>query len=358
MPARAASPTATGLSTLTRPAYAKLNLLLSVGDALPADSPTPGYHPIQSWFHAIDLADTVHLERLPDGKAPSSYTIAWADDAPRPSPIDWPIEKDLACRAHRALEAAVGRSLPVALTLTKRIPVGGGLGGGSADAGATLLALRALFGLQDMDDARLSDIARTLGSDVPFFVDDDADAPTPHAPRPGLVSGLGEQVERSERLSWPIVLVVPPFGCATPAVYQAFDQRRQRERDEEQMERSLRSSPGRAKQTTPRQQLVEGRVEKMLRKGELDTGLLINDLAKPAYEVEPRLGALATALANACHTRCHLTGSGSCLFLVPEGGKTAARKLEKMLHDAQRVLDAFAQDPAMGRCVLWTTRLV
>src|SRR6185295_18407432 len=122
-----------------------VNLALSVGPPLPAGDPRAGMHPIASWMHAIDLCDEVWITRLVTGA--SRLDIAWADDAPRPSPIDWPSEKDLAFRAHRLLEGDTGRALPAAIRIAKRIPVGGGLGGGSSDAAATLLALNDLFAL-------------------------------------------------------------------------------------------------------------------------------------------------------------------------------------------------------------------
>jgi 4-diphosphocytidyl-2-C-methyl-D-erythritol kinase len=135
---------------LTIPCPAKVNLALSVG------GPTPdGYHPIASWMVAIDLADELTLERA-DGD--STYDIAWSDDALRPSPIDWPLESDLIVKAHRLVEAEIGRPLPARATLRKRIPVGAGLAGGSTDGAAMLKALRQLFDL-DLPDQRLIDLS-------------------------------------------------------------------------------------------------------------------------------------------------------------------------------------------------------
>ena len=157
-------------------AYAKLNLALSVGPPVPPR----GYHPIASWFVCIGLSDTLRLTRLQPG-SPSRHTIRWAPGAPRPTPIDWPVERDLAVRAHRLLEHHTGRPLPVDMTVDKRIPVGAGLGGGSSDAAAALRALNTLFSLGLPAD-QLRALASHLGSDIPFFIDEDPDPPPPPPP--------------------------------------------------------------------------------------------------------------------------------------------------------------------------------
>ena len=139
---------------VTRLARAKINLALGVG---PPDH--TGMHPIATWMHALGpgLADTVTAEPA----AETTLRVAWAPDAPRPTPIDWPPQRDLAARAHRLLEDLAGRPLPARLEVAKRIPVGAGLGGGSSDAGAMLLALDEAFGL-GLGPARLRDLAIRL----------------------------------------------------------------------------------------------------------------------------------------------------------------------------------------------------
>jgi 4-diphosphocytidyl-2-C-methyl-D-erythritol kinase len=301
------------LSMPTAPA--KLNLLLSVGAPEPAGTPRAGWHRVLSWVCCIDLADEVTIDRLPDGQS-SRYEITWAEDAPRVEAVDWPIEKDLAVRAHKALEARAGCPLPVALRVRKRIPTGAGLGGGSSDAAAVLRSVSELFGLEvPFDD--LCATAATLGSDVPYFLDDES----PDAPRPAIVSGFGEGVERTDAVAGEVVLVIPPFKCATQGVYRAFDDLLADEQRADEHQRMLRDLKGPARQWGPREQLVRGRVERMLQAGELDASLLSNDLAKAAFQVEPRLGALSTALSKVTRLDAHVTGSGSCVFLFAPKGK-------------------------------------
>src|ERR1051326_6174555 len=151
---------------LVRRAYAKVNLALAVGPALPSGHAHAGMHPVASWMHAIELWDDVEVEPLAGGQ--SRYELSWAPEAPRPSAIDWPLEKDLGVRAHRLMEQLAGRALPLAAKLTKRVPAGAGLGGGSADAAAMMLAVNEAFDL-GIPIATLTDASRTLGSDVAFF---------------------------------------------------------------------------------------------------------------------------------------------------------------------------------------------
>ena len=113
-------------AALTLPSPAKLNLALAVGPPRP-----DGLHPICSWMTTIDLADELTITRLPPDRL-SRYAILWHAEARRPREIDWSITKDLAVRAHLALERHCERALPLQMKLEKRIPLGSGLGGGSS----------------------------------------------------------------------------------------------------------------------------------------------------------------------------------------------------------------------------------
>lgn len=285
------------LSVPTYTAHAKVNLILAVGPPEPPASARPGWHRIASWMSCIDLADDVTLNRLPDGAA-SSYAITWAADAFRPIPIDWPIEKDLAVRAHRLLEQHTGRALPVELRLAKRIPVGSGLGGGSSDAAATLTGLNQLFGL-GLDLEQLQQLGATLGSDVPFFVDDRAPA------RPAVVTGFGDRVRRVPAVAADLFLIVPPFSCPTREVYVAYDQ--------------LPDGPGVRALDEP---LVRNLAMSAASQPGRWPDALFNALLPAARRTPPLLGELIDRIGEALRTdtgvpaRARLTGSGSGLFVV------------------------------------------
>lgn len=264
-------------------ALAKLNLSLAVGPAIKG-GPRKGFHPIASLFAPIDLADEVEV--VEGGRG---LDVAWADDAPRPTPIDWAAEKDLAMRALAALESRAGRRLGVGLRVRKRIPVGGGVGGGSSDAAAALVAVNDACGL-GLTRADLRQIGATLGSDVAFFVDDTDPA------RAAVVTGLGEVIERvtipfASELS--PVLIVPAFGCPTGEVYRAFDR-------------------------APTRSVDEARVRRA------DPEDLFNDLLAAAELVRPELAAVRAKAGGGCGRKVYLTGSGSCLFvLVATAGVSA-----------------------------------
>jgi 4-diphosphocytidyl-2-C-methyl-D-erythritol kinase len=263
------------IPTVTRSAFAKVNLALAVAPPRTSD----GLHPICSWFAPIALADDLRVTRLGPG-APSTYAIRWAPDAPRPTAIDWPRDTDLAARAHRLLESETGRSLPISMTLAKRIPVGGGLGGGSSDAAAMLRAIIDLFSL-DVPATRLRSLAFSLGSDVPYFLTQPL--------TPAIVEGVGESITPTPPITGSLLLIFPPFGCTTGAVYRAFD-------------------------AGPQCDFRADEVRRLATEARPGVADLFNDLALPAETVEPRLGDLRRRAARILDTPVHVTGSGSTLF--------------------------------------------
>lgn len=270
--------------TVIRRAHAKLNLALAVGPPEGAGSERPGWHRIASWSCAVALADEVRVRRLPEGAA-STWSFACAPDAPRRIAFDWPVASDLTFRAHALLEREAGRPLPVAIAVTKRIPPGGGLGGGSSDAAGVMLALDDLFGL-GLGTDRLRALSAAIGSDVAFFIDDESPA------RPAIVTGFGDQIERLERTPGELTLILPEFGCATPAVYGAFD-------------RLLGSAPHALALDAVRASAAAG----------LDASRMFNDLLPGACMVEPGLDALFDRL-GAAGFEPRLSGSGSACFLL------------------------------------------
>lgn len=275
---------------ITLPAHGKLNLALTVGEPI-STGPHAGLHPIASWMIAIDLADRVTLAPLPHG-SPARVRVV-RDDG---SPVTWPVETDLAFRAHRALEQVAG-PLPVEILVEKTIPAGGGLGGGSSDGAAVLRGLVRLFGLP-IDHDRLVTIAHGLGSDLPFFLDPARREPE-DPPRPALVTGLGERIERLpvRPIAGPILLVAPPFDCPTGEVYRAFDE-------------------------APRPFRPEA-VERLSRGEGFDPTSLFNDLTPAARKVRPKLGVVRDALALGLGRTVHLSGSGSTLFCFDDRDELA-----------------------------------
>lgn len=272
-------------------AHAKVNLALSVGPPRPEGDPAAGLHPIATWMACVELYDDISFSRLLPGDQ-SRYQVVGETDAPRHDPVDWPPEADLAVRSHKMLEELAGRPLPVRITLRKRIPVGGGLGGGSSDAGATLVGINRMFGL-DLPLSRLRELSMALGTDIAFFLDEEVFGGKRAAPRPAVVTGIGERVERAERVAGHLVLIVPPFACPTEAVYRAFD----------------RLGPS---------ALREEQVRALAAAGAPDPSMLFNDLEHAAEQVEPRLGELRRRIRELLGRTAHMSGSGSTLFVFAE----------------------------------------
>ena len=183
----------------TERAYAKINLTLDVG-AKRAD----GYHEITSVMQRISLWDTVTVER---GTGCDSLLCS--------VPVTEDVNDNLCMRALRVFFAETAmESGGVSITLEKHIPTQAGLGGGSSDAAAVLRAMRTLYA-PEVSDAELERMAAALGSDVPFFI------------RGGtaLATGRGERLTPLPRLAdgW-FVVVKPPEGFSTPAMYRRLDE--------------------------------------------------------------------------------------------------------------------------------------
>ena len=142
------------MNELTIRANAKINLFLEV-----LNKRDDGYHNIETVFQSIDLYDTIVLRES------HSDAIQIESDHPR-VPLD---SSNLAHRAARLLAAESGRAPGIVIHITKRIPVGAGLAGGSADAAATLMGLNELWDL-GLDTEALSQIGKRLGADVPFCI--------------------------------------------------------------------------------------------------------------------------------------------------------------------------------------------
>jgi 4-diphosphocytidyl-2-C-methyl-D-erythritol kinase len=259
-------------------ARAKINL--SLGVSPPNED---GMHPISSKMVTLLFCDELEVTRL-EAHSLSRYAVLWHLDAPKATDIDWQITNDLAVQAHMAIERAVGHPLPVQMKLQKRIPVGGGLGGGSADAAAMLRATAKLFDVS----VDLLKIATTLGSDVPFLLEGGA----------GEVSGIGEIIARSKCVPMHVVLVIPEYSCSTPDVFQAFD---------------ITGCEG-----------AEG----------------TNDLLASAWTIQPRLKEDMQTLFHIAGKEIHLSGSGSTMFVICDTTEQATEMAQEIQNQTAHV--AFA----------------
>jgi len=194
-------------------APAKLNLHLHIGDRRP-----DGFHHIESLFAALAFGDTLLFEPV---HTPQALEICMDWQLPNGAPGGFTPEKNIISRAISLFRSRTGYEKGLKITVEKRIPLGGGLGGGSSDAAATLLALNHLAseGKGLLSDAELAKMGASLGSDVPFFVR--------AASGVAWIEGRGEIVqplelpESARNLS--IVLVNPGFSSDTAEAYRLFD---------------------------------------------------------------------------------------------------------------------------------------
>jgi 4-diphosphocytidyl-2-C-methyl-D-erythritol kinase len=261
--------TAGRLGRVRATAYAKLTLALRV-----APLRDDGYHEIEALSVSIsDPHDVIEVEAVPHPGGVTFEVHGETDDVP--AGMD-----NLAARAADELLVRAGRSgHGVRLSLRKKIPSGAGLGGGSADAAATLVAIRRMLEV-DFDDADLRALGATLGSDVPFCLDGGA----------AWMRGRGERVEP---VSLPVglgfLVALPPFRLATPTVYRAWDD----------------LGHPRATRRVP----APGAVAELMPE-------LSNDLEPAAEAVEPRLAQFRQDLEAAAEAPALLAGSGSA-YVIP-----------------------------------------
>ena len=179
-------------------AQAKLNLRLSI-----LAKETTGYHQLETLFLRIELADTVRIRRT---SGSCSLDVTGEVDTALLGPVD----KNLAWRAAESYFAASGMRGGFAIEIEKRIPIGGGLGGGSADAAAVLRALSAMDD-EPMDPEHLLNLAEQLGADVPFLATEHAYA---------LAWGRGERMlALTPPPACDVLLLVPSFSVSTAEAF-------------------------------------------------------------------------------------------------------------------------------------------
>ena len=270
-------------------APAKLNL--SLGVVARRDD---GFHDIDSLMVAVSLSDTLQLRPRADGRLVLRVRFGGrlASAAGRPLARDVPDdERNLAVRAAAALAAAAGVSAGLEIDLVKRIPSQAGLGGGSSDAAAVLIAACRVWGL-DLSLAELVEIAARLGSDIPWFLTGGG----------GIATGRGEQIQPVAGLpAWPVVIAVPAEGLSTAAVYAGCTP------EPEQAGRS--------------RQLAD-----VMLAGDWAhaVALLHNTLQAAAEAASPAVKSLLAAMRRAGATRPLVTGSGSGCFALARTPAEAA----------------------------------
>ena len=250
------------------PAPAKINLFLHV-----VGRRADGYHELQTVFQFLDLADRVRIARRDDACLRRTAAIPGVEEA-----------DDLVMRAARLLRDESGVEAGADIAVDKRIPLGGGLGGGSSDAASVLIGLDRLWGL-GMGTDRLAALGARLGADVPVFVR-------------GMASwgeGVGEHlVPVSLEEPW-YVLVVLPFAVSTAGVFRApaltRNTPRIRMKDLLQGESGAPESPA--------------RIERLLISAR-------NDCEPVVREMHPEVGEALDWLSQ--HARARMTGTGATVF--------------------------------------------
>lgn len=261
------------------PAPAKLNLFLHIVGRRP-----DGYHELQTVFQLLDFGDEIGIEPTDDGEV--VRLTGPAEVAP---------DDDLAVRAARALRIASGSKRGARLHVRKRIPLGGGLGGGSSDAATVLVALNALWGI-DFDLRRLSSIGGELGADVPLFVGGES----------AWAEGVGEQLTPLDLPERWYVVIHPGVAVATRDVFDAPE--------------LTRSTPRMTRHDFPQASTRN------------DCEPVVRARFAPVADALDWLGRFGVA---------RLTGTGSCVFAAFESAAAAERV-------ASRTPDAWRSFVARG----------
>ena len=265
-------------------AHAKVNLDLRV-----LGTRTDGYHELRTVFQSIELHDTLTCVERP-GPFALKCRVAGV-------PLD---NSNLVWRAAAALWQALGRSgdpQDAIVTIDKRLPMQAGLGGGSADAAASLFALARLWGGAPV--TLLREVGSRIGADVPFFMSG------------GTALGLGRGEEIYPLVDLPphwIVLVRPPFGVSTAEAYSWYDDDRAAGLKEPRELQVLPVPwPSRAAQ-------------------------MVNDLEGPVVRRHPEISALKTLLRETGAVASVMSGSGSAvygLFRTRAGAERALKPVSK-----------------------------
>jgi 4-diphosphocytidyl-2-C-methyl-D-erythritol kinase len=274
-------------TTLASPC--KVNFILNILGKRP-----DGFHELETVLFPVQIHDTLEL-----AKAPGISSIELTCSHPE-LPTD---AGNLVFRAAEKLREAAGISEGVRIHLEKKLPLAAGLGGGSANAAVTLLGLNSLYGSPLAQD-QLCQIAASLGSDVPFFLQ----------AKPALGLGRGEQVRPLPEFGalqnhW-IILVHPGFGISTPWAYQNLAR----------FPVALNGTPGRA------ERLANALAHSSLADAAKD---FYNSLEAPALEKYPILILFQEFFRENGAEVALMSGSGSTVFALAKGKELADQIMEK-----------------------------
>lgn len=252
-------------------AFAKLNLGLKI-----VKKREDGYHDIETTLTTINLSDLVEMEEIDTGITIDSDDLAL------------PPEENLCYRAAALMKKQCRLTRGVRVRLTKNIPVGGGLGGGSSDAACVLKGMNKLFGLNLTSD-RLAELSSQLGTDVPFFINGGA----------AYARGRGEVLKFFTLPRMSAVIYFPGYAISTQWAYDAYDEM----------------------MLTPKEDLniIDGGSVKKKKRNRI-TFPLENDFEKVIYKKYPDLLDVKMNLITAGAFLVSLSGSGSCLYTIVDEG--------------------------------------
>jgi 4-diphosphocytidyl-2-C-methyl-D-erythritol kinase len=297
--------------SVTATAPGKINVCLRVGPLR-----DDGYHDLATIFQAVSLVEEV------TASGAETFSVNFT------GPIDTSglkvDESNLVIRAARAVAAAANYPGGAHIEVVKRVPIAGGMGGGSADAAATLVAVDALWET-NLGMAKLTEIAATLGADVPFAL---------HG---GTALGVGRGDVLSPVLAKAVfhwVLVLDDNGLSTPAVFRQLD----RHRNEHSIDI----------ETVPIEPVVDGELLQALRSGDAVAlaEYLRNDLQAAALQLKPELGAVLEFGETHGALAGIVSGSGPTIALLVADETAAHALAAEFTADGRTALTVTA--PASG----------
>ena len=269
-----------------------------------------GYHLIESLFAPITLCDDLSVEYAPAKRTTVELLVEIDPAAPASLAESVPTgPENLAARAASSFLEATGETAAIRIRLHKRIPAGGGLGGGSSDAAAVLRALAQLRPGR-LSPEMLAQQAVALGADVPFFL----------VAQPALVRGIGEKIQPIPGIpTLSLILGHPGEPLSTPEVFRAWDA----------LPSALTPSPA-GSTMRALSGLLTGASADAAGLAEVLGGLLENDLEPAAVRLCPPVRRLQEDLSRAGALATGMSGSGATVFGVFADGSSAAAGLEQL----------------------------